>query len=96
MMKKQQTILVGLLTLLLILMIGTAVWAQTSAGFNLEWHIIGNGGGESNSAHYQVSGTVGQAVAGSVSNRSDYEVSTGYWTFGSQTSIYLPMIVNDS
>jgi hypothetical protein len=33
------------LHLLLVLVMGTAVLAQTSADFNLEWHVIGTGTG---------------------------------------------------
>ena len=95
MKQKQQKLLVGVVAVLLLLLIGTAVWAQTSAGFNLEWHVIGNGGGESSSAHYQVNGTVGQPVVGSVTDRNEYVVTTGYWSFSSQTFVYLPIVVGN-
>ncbi|HEX9926697.1 MAG TPA: hypothetical protein VGD99_28885 [Anaerolineae bacterium] len=87
------------LLFVLVLMLGTTVLAQTSAGFNLEWHVIGSGGGESSSAGYQVKGTIGQSIASQpASGSANFTVSSGYW-FGDTgpagttgTGIYLPII----
>ena len=94
MTQKQKQILLILVAVLLILVVGTAVLAQTSAGFNLEWHVMGNGGGESSSASYKVNGTIGQSVSRSAqSNPDNLIVSSGYWYAG--TAVYLPIIIKN-
>ncbi len=80
--------------MLLLLAAGALVLAQSSADFNLEWHVIGNGGSASGSADYQVQGTIGQSlVSPAVSNSADYAMSSGYWFSGSGQNVYLPLIV---
>ena len=81
-----------LVLLVALLFAGIAVWAQTSPGYNLEWHVATNGGGQSSSTSYVVNGTVGQSVASPPrSTSANYAVSGGFWFSGS--SIYLPAIV---
>ena len=96
---KLKPALVLWLLLLLVLMLGTTVLAQTSTGFNLEWHVIGSGGGESASANYHINGTIGQGVAGPPGSQSaNYTINSGYWfggigPFGAAgTGIYLPIV----
>ena len=94
MKQKQRFRGAALLFLVLFTLLGTAVLAQTSAGFNLEWHVIGNGGQGSISANYRVNGTIGQAVASQISAESaNYKVSSGFWFGDSQTTIFLPAIL---
>ena len=83
---------VGLTAVLLILLIGgVAVWAQTSANYDLSWHVVGSGGGISSSASYSVNGTAGQSVASpALSGSNTFTVSSGYWYSGS--SLYLPLM----
>lgn len=84
-----------LLLFLLVLVMGTTVLAQTSADFNLEWHVIGSGGGQSSSADYQVKGTVGQGLASPpTSGSASYRVSSGYWFADSVLGIkvYVPAL----
>lgn len=83
------------LLFLLVLVMGTTVLAQTSADFNLEWHVIGSGGGQSSSADYQVKGTVGQGLASPpTSGSASYRVSSGYWFADSVLGIkvYVPAL----
>jgi hypothetical protein len=83
----------------LLLTAGSVILAQTSASFNLEWHVIGSGGGESSWDGYQVKGTIGQSIASQpASGSANFTVSSGYW-FGDTgpagttgTGIYLPII----
>ena len=87
----------SVIVLLLSLTTGAVALAQTSAGFNLEWNVIGGGGGESSSAGYRVQGTLGQAVAGPpISASADFSVGSGYW-YGAMgpavSTIYLPLIL---
>jgi hypothetical protein len=84
------------LAALLLIPVAGAVVAQSSASYNLEWHVIG-GGEPVSSASYTVNSTIGQA-AGSPSYpaSSHYAVSGGYW-FGDGITIrypiYLPIVV---
>ncbi|MCB0033646.1 MAG: hypothetical protein KDE51_06500 [Anaerolineales bacterium] len=95
-MKRQQLkMTLSLLGLLFLLTLGAAVVAQTSAGFNLEWHVLGGGGGVSSSADYQVNGTIGQSLTSPpVSDSATYAISSGYWVMNRYTSISLPVILN--
>ena len=84
------------LLFLLVLMLGTTALAQTSATFNLEWNVIGSGGGESSSASYHINGTLGQGLASQPrSGSANFMVSSGYWfanTGPPGTDVYLPVI----
>jgi hypothetical protein len=80
--------------LLLVLATGVAVVAQTSPGFNLEWHVIGGGGGTSSSEHYRVHGTTGQGLASPpTSGSGSFSVSSGFWY--AHTAVYLPVVVSN-
>jgi hypothetical protein len=71
------------------------VAAQTSASYNLEWHVIGGGGQPVASASYAVNSTAGQGAASQpYSFSSHYVVSGGYW-FGDGLTLYsvhLPLV----
>jgi len=89
-------IFVTLLAFLLVFTIGAAVLAQSSANFDISWHVIGNGGGEASSASYQVNGTIGQGVTSQPSaDSANFTVNSGYWAVGAGTAIYLPLIISD-
>jgi hypothetical protein len=49
--------------------------AQT---YQVDWHVVGSGGGHSQSGNYQVDGTIGQANVG-YSASSNYSVEAGFW-----------------
>lgn len=81
---------------MLLLTAGAVVLAQSSANFGLSWHVIGNGGGESSSASYQVNGTIGQSVSSQPkSDSANFVVSSGYWHGNTRTTIYLPAILKN-
>ena len=94
MKRKHSVLFLALIFLLGASIWGTAVLAQTSSNFNLEWNVIGNGGQESTSANYSVNGTIGQGIASQpFANSTSYKVSSGYWFANSGAIIYLPTIV---
>jgi hypothetical protein len=65
---------------LLFLAAGVVVRAQTSVDFNLEWHVIGSGGGETSSAGHRINGSIGQSMVGSpAAGSADFRVTGGYW-----------------
>jgi hypothetical protein len=87
-------VIAALATLLAGLAVGSAVLAQTSASYNLEWHVIGGGGEPVTSAHYAVNSTAGQGAASPpYSISSSYALSGGYWFGGAPFAIYLPLVM---
>lgn len=95
-MKKRILIASALLLALLIITLGGA-WAQTSASFNLEWHVIGGGGQPLSSAHYMVNSTAGQGVASPpYSLSASYVVCAGYWCSPALTiDVFLPLVLRN-
>jgi len=91
-MKKRVLIASGLLLVALIVTLGAAL-AQTSANYNLEWHVIGGGGQPVSSANYIVNSTAGQGVASTpYSSSASYVVCAGYWCAGGLTiDLFLPL-----
>jgi hypothetical protein len=90
----KKRVVIGVMTLFLVIVVGTAVWAQTSTNSNLEWHVIAGGGQASNSSHYQINGTIGQSLAGPPSqNGIQTQITSGYWVVGVEQYIYLPTIL---
>lgn len=80
--------------LLLFVVVGTAVLAQTSANFNLEWHVIAGGGQPATSTNYRLNGTVGQGLAGPPAQTgSQFQSTSGYWVVGVEQFVYLPTVL---
>lgn len=97
---------VGLVLLLAMLYVGSGALhsaspaaAQTSTSYNLEWHVVGGGGGPVTSASYTVNSTAGQKAASPpYSASSHYAVSGGYWFSGNLAStwqVYLPLVLRN-
>ncbi len=90
----KRSILAALLT---VWMVSGVVLAQSSASYNLEWHVIGGGGQPVASASYIVNSTTGQGAASPpYSASSHYAVSGGYWFGGGLPifhSVYLPLVL---
>ena len=88
-----------LILLLVLATVSVTAAAQTSAGFNLEWNVIGNGGGESSSAGYRANGTIGQnLVEPATSSSAGFTVHGGFWVSGSNSAanmIYLPVVIKN-
>lgn len=92
-MKRRPRALFAILLLLLVFST-VAVLAQTSSNFNLEWHVIGSGGGQSSSAAFRLDGTIGQGLASPPrSSSGSFVVSSGYYYAAS--TLYLPYVARD-
>ena len=77
----------------LALLSGRAGLAQTSADYDLSWHVIAGGGGTSASPGYRVEGTTGQSAAGP-SGSADFRLSSGFWfAQPAQERVHLPIIL---
>ena len=91
--RRHVVVMAALAVLLAGLAVGSAVLAQTSANYNLEWHVIGGGGEPVTSAHYAVNSTAGQGAASPpYSTSRSFVVSGGYWFGGGSYSVYLPLV----
>ena len=95
-MKDRVLIATGLLLVGLAVTLGVA-FAQTSANYNLEWHVIGGGGQPVSSANYIVNSTAGQGVASPpYSFSGSHVVSGGYWFVGGlPIARYLPLALKN-
>lgn len=93
---------IALLCLLALLVLGVgaghSALAQTSASYNLEWHVIAGGGQPVSSSHYRLNGTVGQGVASPpLATSASYRLSAGYWFRGIVPwRIYMPVVMRSS
>ena len=82
------------LTLALLLATATIVGAQSSAHFDLSWHVLAGGGQPSASANYRVNGTVGQGLAGPpAASSAGFRLSSGYWVARVPSVVYLPLVI---
>jgi hypothetical protein len=57
-----------------------AIWtppclAQT---YQIDWYVIGSGGGHASSGSYQIDGTIGQPIIGQASS-ANYQIDAGFW-----------------
>jgi len=95
-MNKRILIASGLLLVGLLVSLGGAS-AQTSASFNLEWHVIGGGGETVSSASYVVNSTAGQGAASPPTSVSaNYVVCAGYWCGNFLTlDVFLPVALKN-
>ncbi|MDX9954638.1 MAG: hypothetical protein RBT75_11105 [Anaerolineae bacterium] len=90
---------IALLCLLALLVLslraGDSALAQTSATYNLEWHVIAGGGQPVSSASYRVNATVGQGAASPpLATSATYRLSAGYWFRGIVPwRLYLPLVM---
>ena len=90
----RQVLLTGLVGLLVILLLAGVALAQASASFDLSWYVLASGGGRTDSTHYAMNGTLGQAAVG-FSDSSSYGKQSGYWQNWPDYTTYLPLIVRD-
>jgi hypothetical protein len=85
--------LVALALLIIVLGLGAVVLAQSSAGFDLSWHVVAGGGGRAAGADYVVQGTMGQALAGPPAvTGGQFRVNSGFWYRAAQ-EVYLPLVL---
>jgi hypothetical protein len=65
---------------LITLIISIIVFASLASAQNyqIDWHVIGSGGGESGSSNYTTNGTIGQPFA-EQSSSANYIIESGFW-----------------
>ena len=65
--------------IVLTLFLLTAAFPQSGGQFQITRSAISNGGGTSEGGTFSLTGTIGQATAGTASNGSPYGHSSGFW-----------------
>jgi hypothetical protein len=55
-----------------------AASAMSSAHYDLDWNVIGGGGGAAGSAHYSLNSTIGQVLGQGTS--TSYKLTGGFWS----------------
>ena len=64
--------------LILILIIFLTASIAAAQNYQVDWYVIGSGGGEANSSNYTINGTIGQALADQ-SQSANYILQSGFW-----------------
>jgi hypothetical protein len=61
--------------------------------FRLDWNVIGSGGGDMTSTHFQMSNTIGQPTVGAKSS-DHYDLCDGFWCAVGHfiQGLFLPLI----
>ena len=60
---------------LILILLATLASAQT---YQIDWYVIGSGGGTAESDNYRISGTIGQPIVGAASSEN-YTLESGFW-----------------
>ncbi len=96
-MKRQLCVLTFLL--LLALPLSGSAWAQSSAGYDLSWHVLSSGGAQGiTQPGYRLHGTLSQTAIGPVQGPGN-DLDAGYW-YGIRREVqpveyrvYLPLVI---
>jgi hypothetical protein len=81
------------LTILLLYMILVTSSTLASAIMEIDWYVVGGGGGTANAGDYTLSGTIGQPVAG-LSSSAGTDLCSGFWCrVLSGFRIFLPLVL---
>jgi len=93
----------GISILLVLLVTSFPMLAQTSGIFEISWHTIDGGGGESSGGNYALTGIIGQSDAGVLMSGDDYTMTGGFWEVGDEPvispgggDVYLPLVIKDN
>ena len=94
-MTKRRFGILAVLLLCLTLLVSAA--PETSLSRDLSWWVVSGGGGTLSEGAYSLSGTIGQAEAGSALEEGAYSLIGGYWYgAGEETErflLYLPLAI---
>jgi len=81
--------------LLILIFILPGLSTVSAQNYQIDWYVIGSGGGHSESGSYQIDGTIGQPITGA-SSSPNYIVESGFWVgTGAQGSLCGPYVVGD-
>jgi hypothetical protein len=60
----------------------TIISAQSGGAFQITRSVIASGGGQSSGGAFSQTGTIGETVAGGLSNAGSYSIVSGFWPGG--------------
>lgn len=83
-MRNNETIMA--IAVCLVMLVSAGAFADDKTGEQIDWYVIGGGGGTMSSANYSLSGTIGQTAVGSISS-ANYSINQGYWQSFSGSSV---------
>ena len=95
---KKKAIQISLIVLLLVAASGILAVRASPLAFDLDWHVIGGGGGSSTVGIYTLDYTMGQPVAG-VILAGPYDLCAGFWCLDwamEMHYIHLPLVMRGS
>ena len=83
--------------LCIIFIVLAAIPVALAQTYQIDWYVIGSGGGEAESDSYKMNGTIGQSIIGQ-SQSTNYFIESGFWVGAGGPSgyEYLPGDVNMS
>ena len=89
--------MVVVVVIVVILLVGSVAVAQNDE-FKIPWHRVAGGGGTSvDGDRFGISGTMGQAEAGILSDGASFVVRGGYWYTAApgpaDEDVFLPLVV---
>ena len=85
-MKKFNSV-ISLLTLCVSLVSAVNLAAQTGGTFSITQSVIASGGGQASGGTFNVTGTTGQALAGTLSNGAPFNVRGGFWQNSASSNV---------
>jgi len=91
-MNRKRVIRVGLAALLVLLAAGSMTVSAAVLASDINRHVISGGGGRGAAGPYQLDYTIGQPVAGWVSN-GPYNECAGFWCGGERFRVFLPLVL---
>lgn len=89
--------LVLLLSLVVLLLSASSARGEGDAvsAYETQRYVIAGGGGPVEAGGFALVGTVGQAVAGTVTDTS-YELCSGFWCGVGEYQLYLPLMLRNA
>lgn len=84
-----------LLSVLIVLLTLVVTPVMAAGIMEIDWYVIGSGGGSTTNGDYTLSGTIGQPVAG-LSSSADLDLCSGFWCkLLDHYKIFLPLILRN-
>jgi hypothetical protein len=87
------------LVIAVLLLVASVASAANPGPYDLSWWTVDSSGGSSSGGDYALTGTLGQAEAGTTSSGSEYTVAGGFWGAGGggvEHDVYLPVVLRTS
>ena len=96
---RNRTIQIAVVVLVVMVAAGSVLAVRASpTAFDLDWHVIGGGGGSTSAGGYVLDGTIGQSVTG-VTLAGSYDLCAGFWCWDwgmERHYIHLPLVMRGS